>query len=522
MSADLWAAFADAPDDLSSNPWSQPSPTQASHRRDGFDHVDQSSSIDQQSSETEGKVHSTEQLQSPWASSHIISPISQPAFAIAEHKTNQWATYKPTYEADWSGSESPSVFGDIWTKAPSSPEPKLRTSHQTVELSSMEDWGDFETPADRISKDVSDLSLQAKQPQQGSSMQSAPTSSVSLRAGASEAIQRRNRGSVGRDPYTDFETIQNPLQQDKASLKDCQVIHPSDSLCERGTALVYEDAPYKEDEWGEWGELSPDPVSSSHFSEKETPVANNAVMNPEKHVQHGHDTLKSSSAANPKSQAPGEETGTAIPPTNVPPPSILMPLVSGLVEKLPLQVDNAMQNLPQPGESAKALETALRKCLASLRVAARITAGRKLRWKRDTHLAQSMRIGQAGKGMKLSGVDRNEIKREDREAAEFVHVWHKQLGSIRRALALVNNQISGSLLTLPEISVAMPIRTIRVADGGIPAPKCCVLCGLKREERVDKVDVDVYDAFNEWWTEHWGHTDCKIFWLEHERYLQHR
>ena len=68
----------------------------------------------------------------------------------------------------------------------------------------------------------------------------------------------------------------------------------------------------------------------------------------------------------------------------------------------------------------------------------------------------------------------------------------------------------------------MSVRTIKEADGGITAAKACALCGLKREERVDKVDVEVFDGFGEWWMEHWGHKECRAFWYQHEKYLQQR
>ncbi|KAL9119369.1 MAG: hypothetical protein Q9187_004080 [Circinaria calcarea] len=119
--------------------------------------------------------------------------------------------------------------------------------------------------------------------------------------------------------------------------------------------------------------------------------------------------------------------------------------------------------------SQEVLEKALRGCIASLRVSARILAGRKVRWKRDSHLSQSMKIGpaQAGKkgGMKLTGVDKAETQREDQEVAEFVRTWKHRLGSIRAALATVNGQVSGSPLVLPEISERMVIHVAKASEG---------------------------------------------------------
>lgn len=46
--------------------------------------------------------------------------------------------------------------------------------------------------------------------------------------------------------------------------------------------------------------------------------------------------------------------------------------------------------------------------------------------------------------------------------------------------------------------------------------KFCIICGLKREECVGKVDFEVEDSFGEWWVEYWGYRVCKNFWIEYE------
>ena len=127
--------------------------------------------------------------------------------------------------------------------------------------------------------------------------------------------------------------------------------------------------------------------------------------------------------------------------------------------------------------------------------------------------------------MKLSGVDKNEVQREDREVVEFIRIWQAKIGNIRRALAGVNARIGevGAKLEVPLISEVMPIRTVGLGDGGVRSAKACVLCGLKREERVGKVDgMEVFDVAGEWWIEYWGHVECRGFWYQHERYLQKR
>ncbi len=161
-----------------------------------------------------------------------------------------------------------------------------------------------------------------------------------------------------------------------------------------------------------------------------------------------------------------------------------------------------------------------------MRAATRIIAGRKLRWKRDTHLSQSMKIGPAhsGKtgGMKLRGMDRTESLREDREVAEALSTWKKQLGDLRAAITMANAEIRGTVLSVPHISDNLHIRGAKIEEGAMTAPKCCFVCGLKREERLEKIDVDVEDSFGEWWTDHWGHLDCRIFWGRHKGSLEQR
>lgn len=217
------------------------------------------------------------------------------------------------------------------------------------------------------------------------------------------------------------------------------------------------------------------------------------------------------------------------PPTNIPPPSVLLPLFQPLFDlpqsSLFKPVANQTFSLKNRILSDPSTVDFLRAYLLIATVAARIMAGRKLRWKRDTLLSQAMKIGPAaagGKGgMKLTGVDKSEVIREDREATDVVRVWKEQLGRLRSAVAVANTSIqdASSHLVIPEISEAMHVKT---QDGGLTAPKQCVICGMKREERITRVDVQVEDSFGEWWVDHWGHRACRNFWLEHESKLKHR
>ncbi|EHK24632.1 uncharacterized protein TRIVIDRAFT_229937 [Trichoderma virens Gv29-8] len=210
------------------------------------------------------------------------------------------------------------------------------------------------------------------------------------------------------------------------------------------------------------------------------------------------------------------------PPTNVPPPSVILSAFPNLLSSA-----NAFFK-PMSGHSASIKQQVLSnpKAIHFLQgyillatTAARVIAGRKHRWHRDKILAKSMSISAAGsKGMKLAGVDKTQSAREDREAADVVAVWREHVGRVRSAVAAANTE--GKLnLKVPELSENMLVQTAKTVPAG---PKPCIICGLKREERVSKVDYDVEDSFGEWWVEHWGHRACKNFWVEHEQKLRQR
>lgn len=218
-------------------------------------------------------------------------------------------------------------------------------------------------------------------------------------------------------------------------------------------------------------------------------------------------------------------------PSNVPPPSVLLSIIVTILDGLPDEIrdivslmSTSLMNDSLP--SNESLFANLHHNVATTTASARILAGRKLRWKRDTHLAQRMSIGpaNAGKagGMKLTGVDRTEARREDQEAAEVVRLWKQQAGGIKSQIAKINAQQSEVKFTLPECADNMPIRVAKLGEGASVAPKCCFLCGLKRDERVARLDVNVEDSFGEWWVDHWGHVDCIRFWEEHKDSLKQR
>ncbi|CZT03659.1 uncharacterized protein RAG0_10359 [Rhynchosporium agropyri] len=217
------------------------------------------------------------------------------------------------------------------------------------------------------------------------------------------------------------------------------------------------------------------------------------------------------------------------PPTNIPPPSVILTLFPPLFDLPQSRLFKAVADQPFSLKnrimSDPSTISFLRAYLLIATVAARIIAGRKLRWKRDSFLSQAMKIGPAaagGKGgMKLTGIDKSEVVREDREVADVFRVWKDQLGRLRSAVAVANTSLrdSSSHLAIPEISEAMHVK---IQEGGMTAPKQCLICGLKREERIAKVDIAVEDSFGEWWIDHWGHRACKNFWQEHQSNLKGR
>jgi hypothetical protein len=278
----------------------------------------------------------------------------------------------------------------------------------------------------------------------------------------------------------------------------------------------YQDSPVPnnglDEEWGEFADLPPEAPSIA------TAKATSGI---------GTDAWAWDAADQVTKVAP--PITTAPPPTNIPPPSVFLALFPPLfdlpqstlfkeVSTKPFSLKNRIMTDPSTIDF-------LRAYLLIATVAARIIAGRKLRWKRDNILSQAMKIGPAaagGKGgMKLTGVDKAETTREDREVADVVRIWKDQLGRLRSAVAVANSSIheASAHLVIPEIHETMPVKT---QDGGLTAPKQCIICGLKREERISKVDFEVEDSFGEWWVEHWGHRACRNFWQEHESKLKHR
>jgi hypothetical protein len=103
--------------------------------------------------------------------------------------------------------------------------------------------------------------------------------------------------------------------------------------------------------------------------------------------------------------------------------------------------------------------------------------------------------------MKLTGIDKSENMKEEREVSDVVRAWKEQVGRLRHVVAAANQAKAGSLGSVPDVQETMAVRRLKQAEGGIPARQPCMLCGLKRDERVAAADVAVDDSFGEWWVE---------------------
>ncbi|KAG6003261.1 hypothetical protein E4U43_000940 [Claviceps pusilla] len=210
------------------------------------------------------------------------------------------------------------------------------------------------------------------------------------------------------------------------------------------------------------------------------------------------------------------------PPTNVPPPAILLstfPELFSSGDSLFKPLSGQTTTIKQQVLANPKTVNFLSGYILIATTAARIIAGRKHRWHRDKLLAKSMSISAAGsKGMKLAGVDKTQSAREDREAADVVTAWKEYVGRLRSAVAAANSAAKANL-KVPELTENPQIQRAKMVP---TAAKPCVICGLKRDERVARVDYDVEDSFGEWWVDYWGHRACKNFWTQHEEKLRQR
>ncbi|KAI4103851.1 MAG: hypothetical protein L6R37_003576 [Teloschistes peruensis] len=296
-------------------------------------------------------------------------------------------------------------------------------------------------------------------------------------------------------------------------------------------------SPYVDDEDDDWGDFEAGSEGKDNTAEAHENQTLKSETLPRQGAEDGVAVLglPSPDGSLMSEPPPRKETAklstTGPPPSNLPPPSIQLAVVVTICQGLPTELSDTVRSMGTQAINGdygpddpliKRLET----MQTQLNAATRILAGRKWRWKRDTHLAQSMKIGTANAGraagMKLTGIDRSEARREDQEAAEVVRLWKQHVGNLKGQIGKINALQSHIHIILPDLADNLPIRTAKSGEGALTAPKSCFLCGLKRDERVARLDVNVEDSFDEWWAEHWGHVDCIRFWERHSGSLKQR
>ncbi|KAI9740643.1 MAG: hypothetical protein M1818_004607 [Claussenomyces sp. TS43310] len=391
--------------------------------------------------------------------------------------------------ADELGSEDEDDFGEFETVAASPPQETLQPTSLTIRKTAT-------TPQELSFSSATlnaGLSSYPQAPKSPSFQERNPFAELSLTTTPVTAIHNDEKAAV-ESPITAWPTYE-PAKPRVAPYNGSSVVEEVDD----------------EEGWGDFADLPPEtpaPVISR------TEQGSNSLQ-PDLWAWDAADSAAASTEAN----------ATEVPPTNIPPPSVLLTLFPQLFNLPQSSLFKAVANQPFALKNRVLSDPStidfLRAYILLATVAARLIAGRKLRWKRDKHLSQAMKIGPAaagGKGgMKLTGVDKAEAAREDREASEVVRIWKEQVGRLRSTVATANSSIHdhSKHLTVPEINEVMPLKTATVAEGALTAPKACVLCGLRRDERIIKVDGYVEDSFGEWWVEHWGHRSCRNFWHEH-------
>ena len=139
-----------------------------------------------------------------------------------------------------------------------------------------------------------------------------------------------------------------------------------------------------------------------------------------------------------------------------------------------------------------------------------------------------MRIGPSAaggvSGLKLTSIDKAEVAKEDREAADALRAWQGVVGKLKSAVVEVKRVTGGGEVgKIPELKETLVVKVASEIEGGLRGNRPCALCGLKREERVLKVDFEVEDSFGEWWVENASmHRDCRNFWEQHRDTLKSR
>lgn len=124
--------------------------------------------------------------------------------------------------------------------------------------------------------------------------------------------------------------------------------------------------------------------------------------------------------------------------------------------------------------------------------------------------------------MKLAGLDKSENVKEEKEVSDVVWSWRSHVGKLRSSISSTTDS-SLRTFVIPDLQGMLHVRIATDSEGAMPSSRSCVLCGLKRNERVNKVDgKEVEDYLGLWWVEHWGHLECKNFWETYNGRMRQR
>lgn len=562
MSSDLWKEFGSTPQDPSENPWSET----ASRNGGSSTQDDMTYAFTASTGTKEGVTKSSGvDLRPESGLKEFLPPdIASPFNGGADVWGDMRSLGSPTLSVASRTGGRPYRDNSV--------ELLFDATHE-LSVQDDDDFGDFEDPSSQLKEDAVRLPLHAPVPSPLSVNLVSNLENLGQGLAASPYPQAPKSPSFqDRNPFSDLAISTRPAK-DPAE-KDASPMTAWPSYLQP-KAAPYLDSPMdflaEESDWGDYIDASAlSPVSANtarHYSTSE--AQGNKCQSPTKALPSipslqtrelgssivGHESLvmsddimlkfpnghlqKETAVSAPQPAEKAQPTSLAmqapmqsgtVPPSNIPPPSVLLTLFPSLFLTLPNEIKSLFPDSEDSSKSRSYIDHArmsgMKLCLSVTTVAARIIGGRALRWKRDTHLSQSMRVGpaHAGRvgGMKIAGLDKTELLRENREVLEVVRVWRQQVGKIRSAVTSTNSQLPGSAFKVPVLSENPPVRTAKADNGAIKALNGCVLCGLKREERLDKIDIDVEDSFGEWWTDHWGHAECRTFWEKHKASLLQR
>lgn len=390
-------------------------------------------------------------------------------------------------------------FGDFeLPQAGSNDDVLFDAALETFSNDGSDDWGEFESA--QVSADHNGPN-RAQGPVQGPKALEKPVTNLSQKSPSRSSTTVDLLGSL--DSFTLQDKPANHFSGPAITLIDDSPTVPDDKGRQKPKV------PVEEDSFEDWGDFTDGPIETTRSTSL------NSAGETSKNEGNLVKTSDAPSKTTQVSEKAAQPSASHVRPTNIPPPSILLELFPQLFEHLRKQGAEAKKSIQQD-----TLDSTAQSIIYTLKAVARVVAGRTLRWKRDAILSQSMRIGPArsGKagGMKLNTVNKNEDIKERQEAIDVLGMW-------RDRSALFNSVIQAAGRRPVQIVMEYTrVLTAPASQGAIKASHACALCGLKRDERIPKLDENVEDSFGEWWTEHWGHTECRQFWEENMGLLSQR